>query len=68
MDLNELPDGYYNLYSPQEKEPTLVYCYKCSDFDSKRVFGFNVSDGGGILPVSDVTADTVIKAVKMVEL
>ncbi len=50
-------DGYYWLLE-EGKSPCLVYYYENA---GKWGFGFNIVDGGGFLPESDLTADTVVK-------
>jgi hypothetical protein len=57
--INYLPDGFYYLYSPGEESPTLVQLYTCRN-GGHRGFGFNTYDGGGFLPVDDVTSTTKI--------
>ena len=66
VELEEYPDGFYHLYSPSEKEPVLVHCYYCEDSQC-RGFGFNIYDGGGFLPLSDLTDDTSIIALDIEE-
>lgn len=65
MKLNryEPEEGYYNLYVDSEADPVLVYGYFCSDLDNVFVLGFNIADGGGLLPLSHLAMET--KAVKV---
>ena len=60
--MEQLEEGFYHLYTPEEKEPVLVHGYKCTDMKGAFVFGFNTHDGGGLLPISDLKEDsTVVK-------
>ena len=52
-------EGFYWLISP-EGEKTLVYYYRNPD-TSKWGYGFNVADGGGFLPESDL--DEAVKVI-----
>jgi len=63
-----MKEGFYHLHSPNETEPVLVHGYKCSDLNDQFVFGFNTYDGGGYLPLSDLTDDTKIIPVEVNEL
>ncbi len=66
IDRSKMKEGFYHLYSPQEKEPVLVHGYY--NDDSKEFgFGFNTHDGQGFLPVKDLTEKTVIVPVKVQE-
>jgi len=57
-----LEEGFYYLYNPEEKEPVLVHGYRCTDMEGVFVFGFNTHDGGGLLPLSDLSeGSTVVK-------
>ena len=62
----EYADGFYYLYTPVEPEPVLVRHYYSSDMQC-NVFGFNVHDGGGILPVWDLTDETTVVPVTINE-
>ncbi len=63
---NEYADGFYFLYTPIEPSPVLVRHYFCSDVDA-HVFGFNIHDGGGLVLVSDLTEETTVVPVAIVE-
>ena len=63
--MKELKEGFYYLESSNEPEPTLVYGYKCTDRNGIFVFGFNMHDGGGLLPLSDLTAETKVTPVEI---
>ncbi|RKZ98177.1 MAG: hypothetical protein DRQ46_02840 [Gammaproteobacteria bacterium] len=63
---NEYADGFYYLYNDIEPAPVLVQHYFCSDVDA-HVFGFNIHDGGGLVLVSDLRADTTVVPVAIVE-
>ena len=54
----EYEEGFYNLYSADEKEPSLVHGYKCADLNGAFVFGFNTHDGGGLIALSDLRSDS----------
>ena len=49
-----LQEGFYQLKVPHEKEPSIVYGYRCSDLNDRFVFGFNPHDGGGIVALDDL--------------
>jgi hypothetical protein len=66
QDTRKFADGFYHLYSPIEPEPVLVQHYFSTDA-GKYVFGFNTHDGGGMLPVDDLTKETVVKPVHVSE-
>lgn len=50
---------FYTLFSPIES-PCVVYCYNNPDADDQLGFGFNIADGGGFLPVSDLTNEVTV--------
>lgn len=50
-------EGYYWLQHPDEKEQTLVYFYVNPDTNEEG-FGFNIKDGGGFLPLKDLSEKT----------
>ena len=52
-------EGYYWLLK-EEESPTLVYYYYNHDAGEKG-FGFNIANGGGFLPESDLTDDTIVE-------
>ena len=59
----EYEEGFYQLTSKTEPEPLVVYGYKCSDLDGAFVFGFNIHDGGGLLPLDDLNDTTTVTPV-----
>lgn len=62
--MSELKEGYYYLVSEHEDEPTLAHGYY--NHDAKAFgFGFNIYDGGGFLPLSDVSPTTDIVPVSI---
>ncbi|PHR58767.1 MAG: hypothetical protein COA47_10195 [Robiginitomaculum sp.] len=61
----EYKEGFYHITSEAEPKPVLVHGYKCTDMGGAFVFGFNTHDGGGLLPLSDVTDGTKITAVRI---
>jgi len=66
-DIKAYKEGFYHLYSPSEEAPVLVHGYHCTDLDDAFVFGFNIHDGGGLVAASDLTDETIVKAVEIVE-
>ena len=62
--LMNLPDGYYYLVHPQEPEPSLAYLYTHPQ-TTLRVFAFSPHEGGGTLPVTDLSNDTVVQKVEI---
>ena len=64
---DQLTLGFYHIYNQFEDEPVLVQYYHNSDARSWG-FGFNIHDGSGFLPISDVSLDTIIKKVEIKEL
>jgi hypothetical protein len=65
--MSKFKEGFYYLKSSNETEPTLVHGYHCTDLDGAFVFGFNTHDGGGLVCASDLTAETDVVSVKIVE-
>ena len=61
-----MKEGFYHLTRPSEPEPTLVHGYKCTDMNGDFVFGLNTHDGGGLVPLVDLTEDTVVTPVDIV--
>jgi len=55
------------LYSPLEKEPVLVHGYNCTDMGGEFVFGFNTHDGGNLVTLAELTEETRIVPVDIVE-
>ena len=55
-------EGMYMLIS-KAKEETLVHGYSCTDCNGAFVFGFNTYEGGSLVLLSDLSADTKILAV-----
>ena len=66
MDTKKYEEGFYYITSKAEPEPLLVYGYNCSDLGGEFVFGFNTHDGGGLLPLDELTKDTTITPVDIV--
>ena len=58
--MNIPEEGYYALINKGEIEPVLVHGYHCSDMDGQFVFGFNTYDGGGLVPLFDLSEETTI--------
>jgi len=65
--MGKLKKGYYYLIVDSDPEPVLVHGYKCSDMKGEFGFGFNTYDGGGFLPLSEVSSCTKIVPVSIVE-
>ena len=65
--MEEMEEGFYHLYSKNEKEPVLVHGYICSDLNGQFVFGFNTHDGGGLVRLNELTKDTKIIPVDITE-
>ncbi len=62
-----MKEGYYHLYSPDEKEPTLVHGYYCTDEGGQFVFGFNTHDGGGLVRLDDLRKESTVIPVTLKE-
>jgi len=54
-----MKEGMYYLACNSEEAPTLVHGYYCTDFNGEFGFGFNIYEGGGFLPLADLTEDSV---------
>ena len=65
--MKDLDEGFYYLTSEQEPDPVLVHGYNCTDLDGKFIFGFNLHDGGQFVALDDLTKDTTVTAVSIVE-
>jgi len=57
---------YYWISKPDGSDKCLVYCYVNPDFgDGKQVgIGFNIADGAGWVPLSDIQEGTVVEEVR----
>ena len=51
--------SWYWLESNGDK--SLAYLYRNPDMNNELGFGFNIADGGGFIPLFDLTKDTIIK-------
>jgi hypothetical protein len=61
-------DGFYYLKTKDGGEsPVLVYGYHCTDNGGVFGYGFNTHDGGGFLPHSDLTENSIVVPVSIVE-
>ena len=61
-------EGFYYLKTKDGSEaPVLVHGYHCTDAGGVFGYGFNVHDGGGFLPHSDLTENSVVVPVSIVE-
>ena len=58
MSRDNLKEGFYWLISACG-ERALVYCYRNPD-ENLWGFGFNYADGGGFLPLRELTNSTVV--------
>ena len=56
-------EGFYYLQVPSEEKPVLVHGYPCKDLNGAFIFGFNIYDGGGYIPLSDLIKGTEITPV-----
>ena len=52
---------YYRLTNITTKEVTIAFCYRNPDASSMLGFGFNTADGGGWLPIYDLTSNTIVE-------
>ena len=57
-------EGYYYLVNEGE-DPVLVHGYYCSDHGGSFGFGFNIYDGGGFIPLLDLSERTEYIKVKI---
>ena len=57
---------FYKLIS-KHNEVTIAYCYKNPDADDQLGIGFNTADGGGWMPVWDISNETKITEVEFSE-
>lgn len=62
----DLPDGYYLISSPKEPQACLVYLYGCEDFDGTRHIAWQIPDGGGLIPVTELTAESILTPVAII--
>ena len=67
MAKKKMKEGFYHLYNPNEKEPVLVHGYYCTDMDGQFVFGFNTHDGGSLLPLTDLSKESLAIPVTIME-
>ena len=58
--------GHYLLSSPSDPDPTLVYYYYNAE-NNAYGWGFNRADGGGWIREGDLTAETDIRPVTIME-
>ena len=63
-----LKEGFYHITTPPEELPVLVHGYRCTDLGGQFVFGFNTHDGGGLVTLSDLRPDVIIKKVEIREI
>ena len=63
--MNIPEEGFYYLTSDVEPEPLLVHGYRCTDMDGQFVFGYNTHDGGGLLPLFDLSENVTITKVNV---
>jgi hypothetical protein len=62
----ELELGFYHIFNDNQRT-CLVQVYKCTDLGDRLVVGFNISDGGGLVPVDQLTEATNLVKVNIVE-
>jgi len=55
--------NYYWISKPDESDRCLVYCYVNPDYLDGEFsgLGFNIADGAGWIPSSDVPDDTIVE-------
>ena len=63
----DLTPGFYRITSEQEPEPCLVHVYQCSDLGGQLVVGFNIHDGGGLVTQDDLTEESTLTPVSIIE-
>lgn len=57
--VNVVAGSYYLLVNSTTKEKSVVYCY-INSVTTLLSFGFNAADGGGIIPITGISGDTMI--------
>jgi hypothetical protein len=63
-----MTEGFYYLKTKDGSEaPILVHGYHCTDAGGAFVYGFNIHDGGGFLRHSDLTENSVVVPISIVE-
>ena len=67
MKTMQFKEGFYHMTCDGDPDPVLVHGYICADENNEFVFGFNTYDGGGLIPLKDVSAGTKITPVKISE-
>lgn len=65
-DISHLPDGYYVISSPKEPRKCLVYLYDHPDFNGVRHLSWMHQDGSALMPVTDLTEESILTPVKLV--
>ena len=56
-DLDQLPDGFYELRNPENVEKCIVKVYTYEFYEGRppiKVVGFGVWDGAGLMPITDI--------------
>ncbi len=66
MDFKFQEQTYYKLTNPETKVETIAYCYRNPDANNELGFGFNIADGGGWMPIWDLSKKTEINKLKLV--
>ena len=64
----EMKEGFYILKGTELEDTVLTHGYYCSDMNNAFVFGFNTHDGGGLIPLDDLSLSTTYHAVDIPEL
>jgi len=64
--MEEYEEGFYHLYTPNEAAPVLVHGYFYQPLN-EFIFGFNIHDGGGWVPVSDLKDESRVVKVNITE-
>lgn len=63
----DLKPGFYNITCKDDPDPCLVHVYKCTDLGGQLVVGFNIHDGGGLVTQGDLTEDSTLTPVSIIE-
>lgn len=56
-------DTFYYVTNKKTNESSLVYCYMLK---GKKVLGFNVNEGAGIVPICDLSPDCILSELTII--
>lgn len=62
INFDDLKEGFYILSKKDGSEACLVKLYKCEDFIIRHI-GFGVWDGAGLMPITDLSDDSIMTPV-----